>query len=117
MSEDTAEVIHIKNAFGTVTDRRVIYFRSKGWLSSGSKEVIPLQRVTSVRLEISRHYLLGIPTLLIGLGLLAGHGVLPVTGGVAMLFAVLFALGFTQCCGERCRPGAEQREGLAVAAA
>jgi len=93
MSEDTAEVIHIKNAFGTVTDRRVIYFRSKGWLSSGSKEVIPLQRVTSVRLEISRHYLLGIPTLLIGLGLLAGHGVLPVTGGVAMLFAVLLLWG------------------------
>ena len=56
MSEDTAKVIYIENAFGTVTDRRVIYFRSKGWFSNGSKEVIPSQRVTSVRVEISRHY-------------------------------------------------------------
>ena len=35
----------------------------------------------------------GIPVLLIGLELLAGHGVLPVTGGVAMLFAVLLLWG------------------------
>jgi hypothetical protein len=59
MSEDTAEFIHIQNSFGTVTNRRVLYFRSKGWFRGGAKEVIPLQRITSVRLEISRHFLLG----------------------------------------------------------
>ena len=40
MSEGIAEFTHIENAFGTVTDRRVIYFRSKGWFSGGSKEVL-----------------------------------------------------------------------------
>ena len=29
MSDDTAEVINLENAFGAVTDRRVIYYRSK----------------------------------------------------------------------------------------
>jgi hypothetical protein len=76
MSEAAAEVIHIENAFGTVTDRRIIYFRSKGWFSDGSKEVISLQRVTSVRFEISRPMLLAVPLLLLGLILLRGNGVL-----------------------------------------
>jgi hypothetical protein len=93
MSDGIAEVIHLENAFGTVTDRRVIYFRSKGWFSGGSKKVIPLQSVTSVRLEFSRHLLLGVLLLLMRLGLLAGHGVLPITGGVAIAFAVLLLWG------------------------
>lgn len=70
MPENSAEQTFLKNDFGTVTDRRVIYFRSKGWLSGGSREDIPLQHVTSVRLEISRHLLGGVLLLLIGLGCL-----------------------------------------------
>ena len=93
MSGEAAEVIHIENAFGTVTDRRIIYFRSKGWFSGGSKEVISLQRVTSVRLEISRPLLLGVPLLLLGLILLRGNGVLAMTGAAAIAFAVLLLWG------------------------
>ena len=93
MSEAAAEVIHIENAFGTVTDRRIIYFRSKGWFSDGSKEVISLQRVTSVRLETSRPFLLGVPLLLLGLILLRGNGVLAIAGGAAIGVAVLLLWG------------------------
>ena len=93
MSEAAAEVIHIENAFGTVTDRRMIYFRSKGWFSGGSREVVPLQRVTSVRLEISRPFLLAGPLLLLGLILLRGNGVLAMTGGGAIALAVLLLWG------------------------
>jgi len=93
MSEAASEVIHIENAFGTVTDRRMIYFRSKGWFSGGSREVVPLQRVTSVRLEISRPFLLAGPLLLLGLILLRGNGVLAMTGGGAIALAVLLLWG------------------------
>jgi hypothetical protein len=93
MSEAAAEVIHIENVFGTVTDRRIIYFRSKGWFSGGSKEVISLERVTSVRLEISRPFLLGVPLLLVGLILLRGNSVLAITGGAAIVLAVLLLWG------------------------
>ena len=92
MSE-SSELVHIANAFGTVTNQRVTYFRSKGWLSSGSREVVPLQRVTSVRFETSRHFVLGVVLLLIGLGLLAGRGVLPVMGGAAIAIALLLLWG------------------------
>jgi hypothetical protein len=93
MSEATAEVIHIENAFGTVSDRRIIYFRSKGWFRDGSKEVISLQRVTSVRLEISRPVLLAVPVLLLGLIFLRGNGALAITGVAAIAFAVLLLWG------------------------
>ena len=93
MSEAVAEVIQIENAFGTVTDRRLIYFRSKAWFSGGSKEVIPLRRVASVRLEVSRPVLLGVPLLLLGLILLRGNGVLAIIGGAAIALAVLLLWG------------------------
>ena len=93
MPEYAAEVIHVANAFGTVTDRRIVYFRSKGWFSGGSKEVISLQRVTSVRLETSRPFLLWVPLLLLGLILLRENGVLAITGGAAIGLAVLLLWG------------------------
>ena len=34
-----------------------------------------------------------VPLLLMGLAFLAGHGVLPVTGGIAIVFAVLLLWG------------------------
>ncbi|HZP94537.1 MAG TPA: hypothetical protein VFB20_16880 [Burkholderiales bacterium] len=56
MDHQTEQTL-VQNGFGTVTDRRVIYFQSKGWIRGGSGEEIPLQFVTSVRLDISRHLL------------------------------------------------------------
>ncbi len=53
--------------FGQVTTKRVIYNRSRGWFSGGSREDIPLAHVTSVRLDTSRHLLGGILLVLIGL--------------------------------------------------
>jgi hypothetical protein len=93
MSEATAEVMQIENAFGTVTDRRLIYFRSKAWFSGGSKEVILLQRVTSVRLEISRPVLLVVPLLLLGLLFLRGDGVPAIIGGATIALAALLLWG------------------------
>src|SRR6476659_4393703 len=93
MSKDTAELIHIKNAFGIVTDRRIMYSTRKDGLAAVQKKLCCYSASLPRALRFSGHYLLGFPTLLKGLGLLAGHGVLPVTGGVAMLFAVLLLWG------------------------
>lgn len=82
-SQTVAEQTVVQNPFGTVTSKRVIYFRNKGWLRGGSREDIPLQHVTSVRLDISRRIGLGLVGLLIGAGL-ATQGV--VEGVVGLLF-------------------------------
>ena len=50
MSEETAEVIHIKNAFGTVTDRRVIY--KKGLIRRQTNEM-NMDKVESVKIDQS----------------------------------------------------------------
>ena len=49
MSDSTApaEQTFVENPFGTVTSKRVIYYRAKGWFSGGSREDIPLQHVLS----------------------------------------------------------------------
>ncbi|WP_153067423.1 hypothetical protein [Steroidobacter cummioxidans] len=75
------EETFVSNAFGTVTSRRVIYHAARGWLGGGAREDIPLNHVTSVRLEISRSVLLGILLLLIGLSLLGAA----TTAGNALL--------------------------------
>lgn len=61
------EQTFVSGVFGTVTNKRVIYQRSKGWFRGGSREDIPLKHVTSVRLDTNRHILLGILLALIGL--------------------------------------------------
>lgn len=76
------ESTFIENEFGTVTNKRVVYYRNKGWLSGGSREDIPLQHVTSVRLDVSRNILVGLLLLLIGLAGLAAEG------GAAKLIAL-----------------------------
>lgn len=65
----------------------VIYLRPKGWLSGGAREDIPLQHVTSVRLDTCRRALGAIILLLIGLIMTFSSGPLRVPG------ALLFALG------------------------
>ena len=87
------EQTFIENEFGTVTTKRVVYFRKKGWFSGGSREDIPLQHVTSVRLETSRSLLGGILLLLVGLGLLAADGGIKIVGVILILPAVLLLWG------------------------
>ena len=88
-----AETTVVENEFGTVTSKRVIYFREKGWFSGGSREDIPLQHVTSVRLDTSRSLLGGVLLLLIGIGMSSGKGASVFIGVVLLLFAVLLLWG------------------------
>ncbi len=83
-----AEETFVANPFGTVTSRRVIYYRAKGWFSGGSREDIPLQHVTSVRLDTERSILVGLLLIMLGLGL---SPILPLLG-VPMLVLAVFLL-------------------------
>src|SRR2546425_5348040 len=65
MADATAEITYIENPFGVVTDRRVVYYRRKGWFSGGSWEDEPLKHGTSVRYEISLSLLGGILLILL----------------------------------------------------
>ena len=87
------EQTFVENPFGTVTSRRVIYYRSKGWFSGGSREDIPLQHVTSVRVDIARSMLGGILFVLVGLGLLSVGGGAAVVGVLLIALAVIFLWG------------------------
>lgn len=82
----------VENEFGTVTSKRVIYHRSKGWFSGGSREDIPLQHVTSVRLDTSRSVLGGILAVLVGLTMLRMPN-LAVFGVALLVWAVLLFWG------------------------
>ena len=88
MSEMQGEQTFVSNVFGTVTSKRVIYNRAKGWLSGGSREDIPLKHVTSVRLDISRSVLAGVLFALIGFTMLVGAD----SGGWKFCGAILFFL-------------------------
>jgi hypothetical protein len=84
----------VSNGFGIVTSKRVIYNRAKGWLSGGSREDIPLQHVTAVRLETSRSILGGIVCLIFGLSLLnADAGTVKVVGALLLAIGVLCLWG------------------------
>lgn len=88
------EQTFIQNAFGTVTTKRLVFYRAKGWLSGGSRQDIPLQHVTSVRLDISRSIVAGILLILIGVSCLgSGNPVAVIFGLVATFFGVLLVWG------------------------
>ncbi len=86
------EQTFVENPFGTVTSKRVIFFRSKGLFSGGSREDIPLQHVTSVRLDINRSILAAIVLLLIGLGTLASESALAMLVGVLLISLAVILL-------------------------
>jgi hypothetical protein len=89
-----AEQMFVENSFGTITSKRVIYYRGKGWFSGGSREDIPLQHVTSVRFDISRSIISAIVFLLIGLGLIASGDVVAILIGIFFtIFAVVLMWG------------------------
>jgi hypothetical protein len=90
----STEQTFVQNPFGTVTSKRVIFFRAKGWLSGGSREDIPLQHVTSVRLDVARSIVVGILLMLIGMSATTAGGTLPVLIGLVMIvFGALLVWG------------------------
>lgn len=95
MTEPVAqtEQTFIENPFGTVTSKRVIYYKAKGWFSGGSREDIPLQHVTSVRIDIARSLGGGILLLLVGLGLLAVEGPAKIFGVLLLVLAAILLWG------------------------
>ena len=93
VAAQSAEQEFVSNQFGTVTNKRVIYFRNKGWFSGGSRQDIPIKHVTSVRLDTSRSVVGGIVLLLIGLGLLSADGGIKIVGIVVVALAVLLLWG------------------------
>jgi hypothetical protein len=84
------EETFVENPFGTVTSKRVIYYRAKGWFSGGSREDIPLKHVTSVRLDISRSILGAVVLILLGIVCLAA---VPILGILILALAVLLLWG------------------------
>lgn len=93
MDADMAEQQVISNQFGAVTNKRVVYFRDKGWFRGGSRQDIPLKHVTSVRLDTSRSILGGIFLLVIGLALLNAAGGTKVVGVALAALAILLLWG------------------------
>src|SRR5690349_1963099 len=92
-SQALSEQTVLQNVFGTVTTKRVIYFRAKGWLAGGSREDIPLQHVTSVRVDTARQSGVGLILLVVGLALVAANGGAKVLGVLLMLMALLALWG------------------------
>ncbi|MFU2158402.1 hypothetical protein [Caldisericum sp. AR60] len=81
------EQIFVSNVFGTVTDRRVVYFRKKGWFSGGAREDVPLRHVTSVRIDTTRNIIGGVIFVLIGLATIRFVvGVIPLAIGVLLFW-------------------------------
>lgn len=67
MPEAQEETTYVKNIFGLVTDKRVVYHRDRGWLKEGLEQEVPLDHVKSVSLATSRHLMGGIVLVLVGL--------------------------------------------------
>ena len=87
MTEEQKEHIFISNMFGSVSDKRVVYFRKKGWFSGGSREDVPLRHVTSVRIEKTRSIMGGIIFVLIGLATIGFVvGIIPLAIGILLLW-------------------------------
>ncbi len=93
MSDVQSEKELVATIFGTVSDRRVVYFGKKGWFRGGSRQDIPLKHVTSVRVDTWRSLFLGLPIAFTGflcsLAILSGSGGATVFGvvvGLPLLF-------------------------------
>jgi len=87
MTEEQKEQIFVSNMFGSVSDKRVVYFRKKGWFNGGSREDVPLRHVTSVRIEKARSIIGGIIFVLIGLATIYFVvGIIPLAIGILLLW-------------------------------
>jgi hypothetical protein len=93
MTNAEPEQTFVQNEFGTVTNKRVVYNRSKSWFSGGSREDIPLHHITSVRLETFRSIIGGLFLLLVGLALIAAPDAFKIIGAFFLIFAILLLWG------------------------
>jgi hypothetical protein len=84
---------YVDNEFGAVTNKRVIFFRKKGWFSGGSREDIPLRHITSVRLETARSIIIGLFLLLVGLGSIGTPGGAKAVGVICLILGFLLLWG------------------------
>lgn len=84
---NVSEKVLASTMFGTVTDRRVTYFRNKGWFSGGSQEDLPLRHITSVRVDTARSLISGLFIGLVGFAVLGGAD-----GGFKLIGLLLLAL-------------------------
>jgi len=89
MTENSEQTI-FSNSYGTITTKRVTYFRKKGWFSGGSREDVPLKQVVSVRYDTKRHIFVGLFFLFLGLVFVSsGNGVAILIGIVFILWGIL----------------------------
>ena len=94
MAETQGEQTYVNNIFGTVTDKRVVYFRAKSWFSGGSREDIPIKHITSVRVDITRSIAAGVILGFIGLLMLqAGEAGVVIFGLILIAVAALLLWG------------------------
>lgn len=94
MNEQIEEETLVETVFGTVTSKRVIYYRSRGWFSGGEREDIPLGHVTSVRSGVKRRIFWGIFLLYAGIMMMGNPNLaLKVLGFSLFCLAVLFIWG------------------------
>ena len=94
MSDTTNNGLHFSNSFGSVYENRLDFQAKKTWWAGGSHEEIPLKHVTSIRLETTRHPIVGVFLLLLGLGLVSsGDGAAVAIGLVLGLAGLGLVIG------------------------
>lgn len=87
MPEAQSDTTYVKNIFGLVTDKRVVFHPHRGWLREGWEEDVPLGHVASVRLETSRNLIGGIVLVLFGVpAMMILVGVIFILFGVCLLW-------------------------------
>ena len=60
------EKLLIDTSFGTVTNKRVVYFSGMKWGRGGSRKDVPIQHITSVGHDIEQHIIKGVFQLIFG---------------------------------------------------
>lgn len=83
----------IQSNFGTLTTKRVIFYRAKSWFSGGSRQDIPLQHVTSVQIDTARNMGWGLILLIIGLILIVNGGDKAGMGAFSIALAIFLLWG------------------------
>lgn len=82
------ETAYVKNIFGLVTDKRVVYHPNRGWLTEGREEDAPLSHIASVEFVISRNLSAGILLILLGV-----PAILVLVGVIFILFGYCLLKG------------------------
>lgn len=81
-------------AFGTVSNKRVVFHTKKSLFGGRAQEDLPMRHITSVRVETVRHWIWGLLFGLLGLAMLAGPGGAKLLGLIVLAFALLLFWGW-----------------------